>query len=135
MNDKRKTSIGSAVATVRKLVGMTQRRLAALAGYSTQWIAKIEGGEATPSLASVDAIAAALGVPVFVLFLETDTPSDEPIETWAGRQELRMICRKRYVLPAANKERESKDNLKRRRGISETLDESGFVANLFKEEG
>ena len=125
MIDKRKTSIGSAIATTRKLVGMTQRRLATLAGLSTQWIVTLEQGEKSPSLEAIDAIAAALGVPTFVLFLETENADSE----------LRMTCRARYVLPAANKERESEDSLKRRRGISEALDESGFVANLFKEEG
>lgn len=54
----------SQIKRAREQAGMTQVRLAKLAGVTQQAISQIEGGEITPSLHTLRRLAKALGLSV-----------------------------------------------------------------------
>ena len=60
--------IGEAIKHYRKLKGLTQVQLADLAFTDNSYINRIEKGHNTPSVPMAQGIAAALGVPAWVLF-------------------------------------------------------------------
>ena len=65
--------IGKTVRLMRARRGLTQRRLAAEAELSVPYLSLIERGERTPTLATLEGIADALGLPVTILvFLASD---------------------------------------------------------------
>ncbi|MDQ4489252.1 helix-turn-helix domain-containing protein [Sinomonas sp. ASV486] len=53
---------GAAIRTARKEAGITQTTLAELAGLSERTVRDIEGGSPSPSIGSVAAAAAAVGL-------------------------------------------------------------------------
>src|SRR5579862_7147349 len=63
-------SIGSEVRRLRKSLDLTVAGLAAAAGISTGMLSKIENGGISASLASLDALAKALNVPITQLFTD-----------------------------------------------------------------
>jgi transcriptional regulator with XRE-family HTH domain len=63
-----KSSFALTLATARTKVGLTQKELAEKAGVSQSYIAKLEGGEANPTLERIGSLLAILG-----LSLTTDT--------------------------------------------------------------
>jgi transcriptional regulator with XRE-family HTH domain len=67
------TTIGHNIRRFRKQSGMSQARLAELAGTSQSWICKIETGDENPTLVSVSRIARALDVKVVELMQEPAT--------------------------------------------------------------
>ena len=56
------STIGARVKERRKVLGITQERLAELSGLSTNFIATIEIGQKTPSLETLAKLSRALGV-------------------------------------------------------------------------
>jgi transcriptional regulator with XRE-family HTH domain len=70
------TSIGAEVRRLRKSLDLTVAGLAATSGMSAGMLSKIENGGISPSLASLDALAKALNVPITQLFTETEERRD-----------------------------------------------------------
>lgn len=69
-------SIGAEVRRLRKSLDLTVAGLAATAGISTGMLSKIENGGISPSLASLDALAKALNVPITQLFTDAEERRD-----------------------------------------------------------
>jgi transcriptional regulator with XRE-family HTH domain len=61
-------AIGVQVRQLRRRVGITVSELAASAGLSGGMLSKIENGQISPSLASLQALATALNVPITTFF-------------------------------------------------------------------
>ena len=61
-------AIGVQVRQLRRRVGITVSELAAAAGLSGGMLSKIENGQISPSLASLQALASALNVPITTFF-------------------------------------------------------------------
>jgi transcriptional regulator with XRE-family HTH domain len=68
-----KSSFAITLAKARKKLNLTQQELAKKAGVSQAYIAKLEGGEANPTLERIGSLLATLG-----LNLTTDTTSLSP---------------------------------------------------------
>ena len=68
-----KSSFALALAEARTRAGLTQKELANEAGVSQAYIAKLEGGEANPTLDRIGTLLAVLG-----LSLTTDTTTLSP---------------------------------------------------------
>lgn len=69
-------SIGAEVRRLRKSLDLTVAGLAAAADLSTGMLSKIENGGISPSLATLDALAKALNVPITQLFTDADERRD-----------------------------------------------------------
>lgn len=69
-------AIGSEVRRFRGRLDLTARELAAKAGISLAMLSRIETGTAAPSLPTLAALAAALGVPIARLFATHDVVRD-----------------------------------------------------------
>jgi transcriptional regulator with XRE-family HTH domain len=65
------TTIGDCLRATREHQGLTLEQAAELSGISTSHLSRLESSERQPSVASLLALAAALGVPVGALFGET----------------------------------------------------------------
>lgn len=61
-------AIGLQIRHHRKLMGLTVAELAAAASVSTGMLSKIENGQISPSLTSLQTLAAALNMPISLLF-------------------------------------------------------------------
>ncbi len=61
-------AIGHEVRTLRKKLGLTVTDLASATGISSGMLSKIENGNISPSLASLQALSGALGIPLTALF-------------------------------------------------------------------
>ena len=68
--------IGVEVRRLRKSMDLTVAELGTAAGISAGMLSKIENGAISPSLATLDALAKALNVPLSRLFAETDERRD-----------------------------------------------------------
>jgi transcriptional regulator with XRE-family HTH domain len=68
--------IGIEVRRLRKSLDLTVAKLGAAAGISAGMLSKIENGTISPSLATLDALARALNVPISRLFAETEERRD-----------------------------------------------------------
>ena len=68
--------IGVEVRRLRKSLDLTVAELGLAAGISAGMLSKIENGAISPSLATLDALAKALNVPISRLFAETDERRD-----------------------------------------------------------
>jgi transcriptional regulator with XRE-family HTH domain len=64
--------IGTEVRRLRKSLDLTVAELGAAAGISAGMLSKIENGAISPSLATLDALARAVNVPISRLFAETE---------------------------------------------------------------
>lgn len=69
-------AIGAEVRTLRTKLGLKSADLAAAAGISGSLMSKIENGQVSPSLATLQALAAALNVPIGALFATVEEPRD-----------------------------------------------------------
>jgi len=69
-------SIGAEVRRLRRSLDLTVAGLAATAGMSAGMLSKIENGGISPSLASLDALARALNVPITQLFTDAEERRD-----------------------------------------------------------
>jgi transcriptional regulator with XRE-family HTH domain len=63
--------VGAAVKSDRKLAGLTLAELSAKSGVSTAMISKIERGQVSASLSTLNALSRAIGVPIINFFAET----------------------------------------------------------------
>ena len=79
--------IGHAVRSLREQQGLSVRSLAKLAGFSASFISQIERGLASPSIASMEKIALALGVSLSEFFASKGERSDLPVIVRAGEGE------------------------------------------------
>lgn len=70
-----KSSFALTLANARAKLGLTQKQLASRAGVSQAYIAKLEGGEANPTLDTIGSLLAVLG---FGLTTGTTTLSPYP---------------------------------------------------------
>ena len=70
------SGIGAEVRRLRKSLDLTVTELGVAAGISSGMLSKIENGAISPSLATLDALAKALNVPISRLFAETDERRD-----------------------------------------------------------
>ncbi|MGE5483627.1 MAG: helix-turn-helix domain-containing protein [Ignavibacteriales bacterium] len=79
MDDKRRR-LGERLRNIRQSKRMTQEELAEKVGLHPTHIAKMEAGDRSPSLATVERLATALGVqPSFVVgAMDEDSPSTTP---------------------------------------------------------
>ncbi len=68
--------IGAEVRRLRKSLDLTVAELGTAAGISAGMLSKIENGSISPSLATLDALAKALNVPVSRLFAESEERRD-----------------------------------------------------------
>ena len=68
--------IGTEVRRLRKSLDLTVAELGAAADISAGMLSKIENGTISPSLATLDALARALNVPISRLFAETEERRD-----------------------------------------------------------
>jgi transcriptional regulator with XRE-family HTH domain len=62
------TKLGRRVAELRATAGLTQAQLAERVGVATETVSRLERGATLPSLAKIEALAAALGVELADLF-------------------------------------------------------------------
>jgi transcriptional regulator with XRE-family HTH domain len=70
------SEIGTEVRRLRKEFDLTVAELGSAGGISTGMLSKIENGSISPSLATLNALAKALNVPISRLFRETDEQRD-----------------------------------------------------------
>jgi transcriptional regulator with XRE-family HTH domain len=68
--------IGTEIRRLRKSLDLTVAELGIAAGISAGMLSKIENGGTSPSLATLDALAKALNVPISRLFAETEERRD-----------------------------------------------------------
>jgi transcriptional regulator with XRE-family HTH domain len=68
--------VGAAVKNDRVLAGLKLAELSAKSGVSTAMISKIERGQVSASLSTLNALAEAVGVPIINFFANTVTRSD-----------------------------------------------------------
>ena len=69
-------AIGAQVRAQRTRLGLRSADLAAAAGISGSLMSKIETGQVSPSLSTLQALAAALNVPIALLFSNVEEPRD-----------------------------------------------------------
>jgi transcriptional regulator with XRE-family HTH domain len=69
-------ALGGQIRRLRRGLDLSVSDLAAAAGISTGMLSKIENGQISPSLATLQSIAAALGVPLASLFAAFDENRD-----------------------------------------------------------
>ena len=74
-----KKLFGSRVRYLRKLSGLSQEKLAELTGLSTKTISYIENSKNTLSFNKLPLLAKALDVPVYKLFVFTDSESNKEV--------------------------------------------------------
>ena len=70
-------TLGARLGEERRRIGMSLRELAAASGLSTTTVHQIESGRGSPSLATLQALASTLGVPLGAL-LESQGTEDAP---------------------------------------------------------
>jgi len=63
---------GRRLKQIRTSRGLTQAGLGDLAGFSEEWVRKIERGEGGPRFGAIEKLSSALGVDVSALFLPDD---------------------------------------------------------------
>lgn len=67
-------AIGHEVRTLRKSLGLTVSDIAGATGLSVGMLSKIENGNISPSLTTLQALARAFGVPITTFFLRFEEP-------------------------------------------------------------
>lgn len=75
-DNKLEAAIGREIRSFRKKMDLTIAELAKLAGLSTGMLSKIENGNASPSLATLQAISRALNIPVTAFFRKFEEERD-----------------------------------------------------------
>lgn len=75
---------GARVQQIRKRLGLKQHHIATRAGIDVSTVSRIERGLITPSVATVNALAHALGVSVQSLLVEED--EEEPRKKRGSRK-------------------------------------------------
>jgi transcriptional regulator with XRE-family HTH domain len=67
---------GRGILSARTKLGMSKRKLATLAKLDPSYITRLEAGTKVPSLATVESISRALGMPVCLLMLASSDDND-----------------------------------------------------------
>jgi transcriptional regulator with XRE-family HTH domain len=78
-----KSSFALTLANARIKLGLTQKELAVKAGVSQSYIAKLEGGEANPTIERIGSLLAVLGVSLI-----TDTTTLSPYPDVSSRENV-----------------------------------------------
>ncbi len=68
--------VGAQIRALRQILGMTLSELASAAAISTGMLSKIENGQTSPSLATLQALAGALNMPLGSFFATFDEKRD-----------------------------------------------------------
>lgn len=86
-------AIGSTLSGLRKTRNMTARQLAANSGVSAAMISRIESGQVSPSISTLNALSNALDVPMISLFRETASGHADftHVKQGEGLKSTRMI--------------------------------------------
>jgi transcriptional regulator with XRE-family HTH domain len=71
-------TLGNAIKVVRTAAGMKQRDVAAKIGVTANYMSLVEGGKREPSLAFLNRLAKALGIPVGIFFLWQEMGENRP---------------------------------------------------------
>ena len=79
MDSNFKKSFGARVRYLRKLAGLSQEQIAELTGLSTKTISYIENSKNTLSFNKLPLLAKALNVPVYKLFVFTDSENNKDV--------------------------------------------------------
>jgi transcriptional regulator with XRE-family HTH domain len=87
------SAVGRAIRDLRDQAAMTARDLAARSGVSAAMISRIESGQVSPSLVTLEQLAAALQVPVVSLFRETGSAVSDftVVRRGAGLKSTRLM--------------------------------------------
>ena len=80
-------NVGERIRQLRLGLGMSVRTLATKTGFSPSLISQVENGQVTPSIASLERIAMALGVSLGKFFAEPDARAVGLVRA-SGRQKL-----------------------------------------------
>jgi transcriptional regulator with XRE-family HTH domain len=67
-------SLGSTLAEIRRERGMTQEALSLATGVHRNYVGGIERGERSPTVATIAALADALGISLGELFTRAESP-------------------------------------------------------------
>ena len=70
------TIVGLAVKRQREIAGISLRKLAELSSISSAMVSRIENGQVSPSLATLEALADALGISVITFFADSVQTAD-----------------------------------------------------------
>ncbi len=93
------TSIGTRIRTLRKGLNLSIEDLAGRTGLDWSWCARIERGEAAPSIGALCRIAATLHVPVGGLFSRgTAVPADYLVRETAALLRDRPAAQQKHIL-------------------------------------
>ena len=96
MDNNFKKKFGVRVRYLRKLSGLSQEQLAEQTGLSAKTISYIENGKNTISFNKLPLLASGLSVPVYKLFVSTDSTNNKDILEFllssANEKELNVIC-------------------------------------------
>ena len=86
-------AIGVALRDMRRHQGLTARKLTIISGISAAMISRIENGLASPSMATLSALARALDVPLVSLFRETtvDRADFTHVKAGEGLKSTRLV--------------------------------------------
>ena len=86
-------AIGAALRDLREARGFTARQLAGYADVSAAMISRIENGQVSPSIATLNALSAALNVPLVSLFRETSSDHADftHVKNGEGLRSTRMV--------------------------------------------
>lgn len=87
ISKKRECQVGECIRRLRESYNLSVRTLASKCGFSASFISQVELGRASPSLASLERIGAALGVTLGEFF-QALTPSGPAIIRVAERQAM-----------------------------------------------
>jgi XRE family transcriptional regulator, regulator of sulfur utilization len=69
-----RADLGGSIRRLRESQGMSLRSLATTTGLSASFLSQVENGQASPSIASMERIAAGLGVRLAEFFNQVDAP-------------------------------------------------------------
>jgi transcriptional regulator with XRE-family HTH domain len=86
-----KSQAALALAKARRNASIKQKVLAEKTGYSQPYIAKLEGGEANPTLAKIGIILAATGQRIVMDVAPLANPADTPIRPTTNIQSMNYI--------------------------------------------
>jgi len=70
--------IGERLCALRRQRGLSQGDLENTSGLMRCYISRVEQGRTVPCLETLERFAAALGVPLYMLFYESDSPRRRP---------------------------------------------------------
>lgn len=91
-------NIGLSIRKMRKARGLSLRVMATRAGVTASFISQVENGRASPSVETLFALAAALGVAVSDFFTGTDQLANAGVAVRSDRRIIRREDRKRLKL-------------------------------------